>query len=224
MRSFLGILTSLTAAILLTSGPVPAQGQIRVVTPVRQSVAPANDKVMRVHGVGGAHPQPEILAVETIPKPLTPLEKTVLSGFTLAQLSVSPSFTLTPAHPLVANRGALLFLNASAVNAMGSTPAAFFKSQPEYSGTDYGVLTNRALTVSLYPLIPGKHYLIDCTVSGGDTYFVRLMPEDVKQSISGTNHIVVVLEAGGESATIGIAGKTTNLYWFFYSAEVTRID
>jgi hypothetical protein len=179
---------------------------------------------MRVHSVGQAKAQQQTIQVESKPDSLTLAEKSSLSGLTLAQLAVNAPFTLTPAHPTLANKGALLFLNASAVNTESSPSAAFFKSQSYYPGNNPGVINDRAITVLLDHLTAGKHYMIDCTVSAGETYYVSVRPGDQKQSFSGTNHVVVLLEAGADYTEISIAGKAKNLLWFFYSAEVTRLD
>ena len=224
MRTFLAImLTTVAAAVVPATGSVTAHGQKPVIGPIRQ-VQPANAKIMIVHGGTQARPQQQMTQIESKPVPLTNAEKSALSGFTLAQINVNTPFTLTPAHPTLASKGALLFENASAVNTESNPSAAFFKSQSDYPGNGLGVINDKALTVLLDHLTAGKHYLIDCTVSAGETYYVNVLPGNLKQSFSGTNHVVVLLEAGADYAEISIAGKAKNLYWFFYSVEVTRLD
>jgi hypothetical protein len=77
--------------------------------------------------------------------------------------------------------------------------------------------------VTINHLKAGKHYLIDCAVKGGETYYVRVFPGDLKQTFSNTNHVVILYEAGTDYGEFTITAKTPN-HWFFYSAEVTPLD
>ena len=227
MRTFLAMISTVILAaialILMGSAADSVQGQ--VLRPVRQSpIQVSSDKIMRVHTASGqARPQDASkVEIGEPPPKLTPNEKLTLTGLPVMQLSATGPFSLTPARPSLLNRGTLLFENPVAVNTDPNHPAAFFKSQADYTGS--GFFNNRDVTVVLDSLTPGKHYMIDCAVKNGETYYVRVLPGEMKQTFSGTNHVVIILEAGDTYAEIGIAAKANGLFWHFYSAEVTRLD
>ncbi len=227
MRTLLAMIsTSVFAVVVMAFGAVSVRAQGPIVRPIRQvAVQPSGDKVMRVHAVGSqAQPQNDKFEVEPPPDKLTPTQKFSLTGVALPQLNVAASFTLTPAHPFLSNRGTLSFLRPMLVNANPAHPFAAIPSQTDYPGGPYGFLNDRSLTVMLGDLTLGKHYMIDCTVKGGDTYYVKVIPGGMEQSFSATNHVIVILDAGENYAEISIAGKATNHNWYFYSAEITRLD
>lgn len=229
MRTLLAMISaSIVVVLVMATGSVAVKAQGPVVRPIRQvTLQPAGDKVMRVRAVGSpALPQNDKFEVEPPPEKLTPTQKFSLTSVKLPELSVAASFTLTPAHPFLSNRGTLLFLRPTIVNASPSHPFAAFPSQTEYPGGAYGFLNDRTVTVMLTDLTAGKHYMIDCAVKGAETYYVKVTPGGMEQSFSGTNHVIVIVEAGENYAEISIAaGKPTNNYnWYFYSAEITRLD
>jgi hypothetical protein len=227
MRTRLAMIsTSVVAVVVMAFGFVAVRAQGPIVRPIRQvAVQPSGDKVMRVHAVGGtARSQDEMIEMGAPPEKLTPTQKFSLTGVKLPELSLAAAFTLTPARPFLSNRGTLSFLRPAIVNANPAHPFAAFPSQTEYPGGAYGFLNDRSVTVMLGDLTVGKHYMIDCTVKGGDTYYVKVTPGGMEQSFSATNHVIVILDAGENYAEISIAGKATNHNWYFYSAEITRLD
>jgi hypothetical protein len=219
------ISTSVVMVVVTASGSVVVKAQGQVIRPIRQvTLQPAGDKVMRVHAVGSPAPQQnEKFEVEPPPDKLTATQKFSLTGVALPELSVA-AFTLTPARPFLSNRGTLSFLRPMIVNANPAHPFVAIPSQTDYPGGPYGVLNDRSLTVILGDLTVGKHYMVDCTVKGADTYYVKVIPGGMEQSFSATNHVIVILDAGETYAEISIAGKATNHNWYFYSAEITRLD
>jgi hypothetical protein len=226
MRTLLAMIsTSVVAVVIIAFGSVAVRAQGPIVRPIRQvAIQPSGDKVMRVHAVGGTQTQDSKMDTNPPPAQLTPAQKFSLTGVKLPELSLSAAFTLTPAHPFLSNRGMLSFLRPAIVNSNPAHPFAAFPSQTEYPGGAYAFLNDRTITISLGDLIAGKHYMIDCTVKGGDTYYVKVIPGGMEQSFSATNHVIVILDAGENYAEISIAGKATNQNWYFYSAEITKLD
>lgn len=225
MRNFLAMIaTSVVLSVITGSAFTLARAQ--VVRPIRQvAIQPSGDKVMRVHAVGnGAGIQPDKSDSGPPPEKLTSAQKLSLAGAGTAQLSLTASFVLTPGRPFLLNRGMLLFQNAASVYPSPTNAIAAFASQTDYPGALPGLFNDRAVTVAIQDLMPGKHYMIDCAVKGGDEYFVRVVPGGMKQTFSNTNHVIVIVEAGDNYAEISVSGKATNHFWFFYSAEVTKLD
>jgi hypothetical protein len=227
MRTLLAMISASSLGVMvIMAGSVAVKAQGPVVRPIRRvTLQPAGDKVMRVHTVSSAaQPQNDKLEMEPPPEKLTPAQKFSLTGVGLPELSVAASFTLTAAHPFLSNRGTLSFLRPTIVSANPAHPFAAFPTQTDYPGGTYGFLNDRDVTVMLGDMTVGKHYMIDCAVKGADTYYVKVTPGGLEQSFSSTNHIIVVLEAGDVYAEVSIAGKATNHNWYFYSAEITRLD
>jgi hypothetical protein len=226
------VVVAILAAILLTQVPggtcflARAQergGQHPRPSPIQR---PGNN-VMIVRGAGGKGPVANGgIEVPEKPRPLTPSEKISFSSAVIAKLVANRPWTLTPASPIFPNRGWLYFLNPLIVSA-DFTPAAAFNSQSDFIAEISNPLSerkDRALSVIIKSPIAGKHYLIDCTVNGGETYYVRVLPGGAKQTFNGTNHIVVLYEAASNTdVDIAITAKTS-FRWFFYSAEITPFD
>jgi hypothetical protein len=217
----------LNVVILGTAlGCVRAQAQEKVSKPVSPVTVqqPPNPNVMRVRGfVSTAQSPRQQIQIQEKPAPLTATEKSALTGLTITNLTASAPFTLTLAAPFVPNRGSLLLDNPMIVNPQNNPSVAIFKSQDSFFDAASLAYSNRALTVTIDHLKAGKHYLIDCAVKGGETYYVRVFPGDLKQTFSNTNHVVILYEAGTDYGEFTITAKTPN-HWFFYSAEVTPLD
>jgi len=182
---------------------------------------------MIVRGTGGKGPgQNSGIKVPEKPRPLTPGEKLSLANNVIAKLVANMPWTLTPAKPIFPNRGWLRFTNPTMVTS-DFTPAAAFKSQSDFIDDSSNPLSepkDKALLVAIRSPVAGKQYMIDCTVDGGETYYVRVSPGGAKQTFSGTNHIVVFYEATSNTGVdIAITAKTSH-YWVFYSAEITPFD
>jgi hypothetical protein len=224
MRAFLSM-TFIVLTFGMTIGCVAAQAQRPTAQPsVRpMPVQPASEKIMKVEGVGGQGQQPQIFQVQEKPDPLTPAEKSALTGLPTLKLIANTPFTLTAAAPIIPSRGALLFANPTIVNPQNNQPFVLFPSQSDFYDVASFGFSNRALSVVLNHLTAGKHYLIDCAVKGGDTYYVRVSPGDMKQTFSSTNHVVILYAAGTDYGEFSITAKTS-AHWFFYSAEVTPLD
>ncbi|MDT7540323.1 MAG: hypothetical protein QOE33_227 [Acidobacteriota bacterium] len=210
-----------------TVGCVLAQAQGTVNKPVRPLTVqtPPSPNVMRVRGVSGAERKRQLIHIEDKPAPLTVAEKSKLTGLAITNLIANAPFTLTPASLVVPNRGSLLFNNVMIIDPDSNPPAAVFTSQADfYQGYIPGDVTDKALMVALDHLTAGKHYLIDYTVKGGDTYYLKIWPGEMKQTFSATTHILVLYEASSAGYAEFALTAQANHHWFFYSAEVTPID
>jgi hypothetical protein len=208
-----------------TFGCVAAQAQETANKPVRTMPVqqPPNPNVMRVRGVGVSERKPQLFQIQEKPAPLTATEKSTLTGLTITNLIANAPFTLTPAAPVVPYRGSLLLDNPMIVNPH-NPPVAIFKSQDSFFDVASLAYSNRALTVIIDHLTAGKHYLIDCAVKGGETYYVRVFPGDLKQTFGGTNHVVILYEAGADAFGEFTITAKTSAHWYFYSAEITPLD
>jgi len=236
------VVVVILAGVLLTQGAggacLSAQAQERGGQPARPlPIQRPGQNVMRVRGTSGKGPvQNGGIRVPDKPRPLTPGEKLSLANAGIAKFVANMPWTLTPAKPILPNRGSLSFINpmivTPGINLVTpgiNQPVAVFKSQSEFLSDLFSPINgivpeDKSLSVTIKGPVAGKHYLIDCTVVGGETYYVRVLPGGAMQTFSGTNHIVVFYEATSNTdVEIAIIAKTSD-YWVFYSAEITPFD
>ena len=230
------IVVMMLCGVLFTHGTgnacLSAQAQERGGLPARPlPIQRPGPNVMIVRGTGGKGPVQNSgingIKVPEKPRPLTPGEKLSLANSVMANSVANMPWTLTPANPVFPNRGWLRFTNPTMVSSGLNQPVAIFKSQSDFLNdlfTPYAEPVDKSLSVEIKSPVPGKHYMIDCTVDGGETYYVRVLPGGAKQTFSGTNHVVVLYEATNNTdLRIAIIAKTST-YWVFYSTEITPFD
>ena len=231
-RGLLGLIAMLGVGLLCpplireSAGQSAGQSKARPRQPQKQQkqqveVQQSTDlpKIVSVRGEGG-----KALALRTrekqvaVPPPLSEeVKNSLIKSAGVKETKPHDSFKLTPAKPTL-SQGFLSFEEIQLLN-----PESNYLSIPNQDSF-YGA-SSKAVIFAM-KTAAGKKYLIDFTVTG-DKFFVSDYPGNMKETFSGTHHVLIVYESAITSeANIYLTGKGggRDVVWIFHSCEVTQLN
>lgn len=133
---------------------------------------------------------------------------------------------ISPAKARIPGFARLHLCNPKTVSGGSSTCPEGFASFHSQSGFPSITLNDRSASIAITAPSAGKRYLIDFRVTGGTTYALRC-GTGLKQTFSGTEHLVVLFEAVSTyPCLLTISGVTalSNQVWYFRGCEITPLN
>lgn len=207
--------------IALAAFPEVAPAQVRAV----DSPPSTSGKIPIVRGSqAAAGPETRMPRPDPPPPRLTTAQKSNLLANVGQLLMAAGSWEVTPAGPVAPGRVAVGFLRPILVHSVSPEVAAFPRLD-EWSTEETFVPTPGAV-IRLWPEAAGRKYLLDCRVSGAQSYSIKIGSLEVPYTESP---LLLVYEAPDTLvANFLITGEgfvESNFGgWSFHGCEITRVE